>query len=217
MKTNWITLLLSSAVLVTALWGRRFFFTEASSHIRYYGTAMLMISGILTIVTLYRLVRQQLTGTMEAGSSGQKTSGQSRRHYRIRFDTPPYPVFIQKTGARRPAPEFTCPVRDVSETGIGLECTGVYAKGLPVQGEIIFDSGRTAPVNGIVIRQEADRTCLRLHCTIDPGLLMAEQRERIVIKKSSGPRPAVSKTLLDDTAGSLPSYSPKGICRLKRR
>ena len=99
---------------------------------------------------------------------------------------------------------------------MSLECTGIFAEGESVQGEIIFNSGRTAPVNGIVIREEAQRTCLRLHCTIGPPLLMAEQRELIVQTKASGPRPAVSETLLGDTVRSLPSHRPKGLCRLKR-
>lgn len=216
MKTNFITLLISSAVLMAALWSRQTFFADSSAHGRYYVTAILMISGILTVIALFRLIRLQHNPMMSADSAGRENSNQHRQHFRIRFEAPPGPIFVQKTDDRQSAPEITCPVCDISETGISIGCTGVYANGQTVQGEVIFDSGRTTPVNGIVIREEADRTCLSLHCTIDPPLLMAEQREQILMEKANGPPPAVSKTVLDTTAGSLPSHSPKGICRLKR-
>ncbi|MBC2712678.1 MAG: PilZ domain-containing protein [Desulfosarcina sp.] len=216
MKTNFITLLISLAVFMATLCARQTFFTGSSAHGRYYVAAILMISGILTAIALFRLIRLHRNRPMSADSSDRKISGRPRQHYRIRFDKSPWPIFVEKTADHQPTPEFTCQVLDISETGISLGCTGVYAHGQTVQGEIIFDSGRTAPVNGMVVREEADRTCLRLHCTIDPPLLLAEQREQIIMEKADGPRPAVSKTVLGTTAGSLPSHHPKGICRLKR-
>jgi hypothetical protein len=42
---------------------------------------------------------------------------------------PRIPFSFKKISARQPGPGFTCAVRDVSETGIGLGCTGVYAHG----------------------------------------------------------------------------------------
>ncbi len=216
MKTNIIALMANVVVLMAALWARQAFFTDTSAHGRYYVTALLMISGTLTLLILFRLIRLQRNPIISAGNIEKKTSDQGRQCYRMRFEGPPQPVFVQKTDESQSAPEFTCPVLDISETGISLDCTGVYAGRQTVQGEVIFDSGRTAPVNGIVIREESDRTCLRLHCTIDPPLLMAEQREQILAQKANGPLPAVSITSLDTTAGSLPSHSPKGICRIKR-
>lgn len=216
MKTNFITLLISLVVLMTALWSRQTFFSDSSAHGRYYVTAILMISGTLTMIALFRLIRLHRNPMMSAESTDLENSNQHRQHYRLRFEEMPGPIFVQKSDDSQSTPAITCPVYDISETGISIGCTGVYANGQSVQGEVIFDSGRTAPVNGIVIRVEADRTSLSLHCTIDPPLLMAEQREQILMEKANGPRPAVSKTVLDTSAGSLPSHSPKGICRLKR-
>lgn len=216
MKENRITLAISSAVFVAALWVRLTLFAGASAHGRYYVSAVLGISGALTVIILFRLIRSQPIRSSPDPASGETPSEKNRQHYRIRFDRPPQPVFVQKTDDRKPDPAFTCPVLDISETGIGLACTGVYACGQTVQGELIFCSGRTAPVNGIVIREEADRISLRLHCTIDPPLLMAEQREQIISQKATGPPPPVSRTILEKTAGALPSHAPKGICRLKK-
>lgn len=216
MKANRNTLIFSLAVFMGALWAWQTVYPDASAYGRYYIMAMLMTSGTLALVILFRLIRQQRNRSISPETFGRKVSQRARKHYRIRFDRLPHPFFVQKTDDRQPGPSFTCPVRDISETGISLGCTGAFANGQLVQGEIIFNSGRTAPVNGVVIREETDRTCLRLHCTIDPPLLMAEQREQISIEKSSGPRPVVSKSVLNTTAGSLPSHLPKGICRIKR-
>ena len=154
---------------------------------------------------------------MPSEDGGQASSDRKRQYYRLQFDqSDQRPTFVQRVDDHYPATAFTCPVGDISETGISLSCTGVYASGKTVVGEIIFSSGRTAPVNGMVIREMADRTCLRLHCTINPPLLMAEQREQIAMLKGKGPLPAVSKTALGTATKSLPSHSPKGICRLKR-
>ncbi|WP_319409852.1 PilZ domain-containing protein [uncultured Desulfosarcina sp.] len=171
---------------------------------------------MVSVITLFRWFRHRRQRSMPADDADRKASDRQRQNYRIQFGESPHPIFIQRTDNRHPATAFTCPVRDVSETGISLGCTGVYAIGQTVQGEIIFTSGRTAPVNGVVLREKMDYTCLRLHCTIDPPLLMAEQREQIAREKGDSPRPAVSKAVMDKTVGSLPSDSPKGICRLKR-
>ncbi len=216
MKANRKTLIFSLAVFMGALWAWQTIYPDTSAYGRYYIMAILMISGTLALVTLFRMIRPQCNRSISPETFGQKASQQARKHYRIRFDRLPHPFFVQKTDDRQPCPSFTCPIRDISENGISLSCTGVFANGQPVQGEIIFNSGRTAPVNGVVIREETDRTCLRLHCSIDPPLLMAEQREQISIEKASGPRPAVSKSVLNKTGGSLPSHAPKGICRIKR-
>lgn len=216
MTINHITLLISSTVLMIALWVRQTLFTGLSAHERYYLTAILMISGILALITLFRSIRTYRSQPILSDNAERQPSERPRQHYRIQFDESSHPIFIQKKDDHRSVTTFTCPVCDISETGISLVCTGVYAHGQTVRGEIIFDSGRTTPINGIVIREDAERTCLRLHCAIDPPLLMAEQREQIVLQKAKGPQPAVSQTMLDTTAGSLPSHTPKGICRLKR-
>jgi hypothetical protein len=213
---NLITLLISSAVLVVALWAQQAFVFSAGAHGRYYVTVVLWISGAITAITMVRWLRFRFHRPKVSTDMVKDASDRQRQHYRIQFDGPPRPLFVQKNDAHHAAAAFTCPVHDVSETGISLDCKGVYTLGQPVQGEIIFTSGRTAPVNGVVIREETGRTCLRLHCTIDPPVLMAEQRERITLKKGNRPRPGVSKSVLDTTAGSLPSHAPKGICRLKR-
>lgn len=216
MKSNLITLLVSAAVLVLTLWARQTWPAAESAHGRYYMAAILAISAIVALIAAVRLFRHQGTRSVVAAKTNGKTAVQQRQNYRIRFETSPRPRFVQKIDDRQRVASFSCPVCDLSETGISLDCTGIYAEGQTVQGEIIFDSGRTAPVNGLVIREEPQRTCLRLHCTIDPPLLMAEQREQIIQQKASGPLPAVSETMRDTTAKSLPSHSPKGICRLKR-
>lgn len=215
MTINHVTLFVSSTVLMIALWGRQSGLFESSVHQRYYLTAILMVSGILTLVTLLRLIRFYLRRPVVGEDTKRHPSQRPRQHYRMQFDESSYPIFMQKTDDRLPATAFSCPVDNISETGISLVCAGVYDLGQTVQGEIIFGSGRTAPINGIVIREDTQRTSLHLHCTIAPPLLMAEQREQIVVRKAKGPQPAVSQTMLDDTAGSLPSHAPKGICRLK--
>lgn len=216
MKPNLTTLLISSFVLMAALLTRQAIDVGNSTHGRYYVTAILMISSIIAVITGLRCLLLLRRRPMAVGAADEKDDDRQRQHYRMQFDEASHPLFVQRTDDRHSATQFSCPVRDVSETGISLGCKGVYMRGQTVQGEIIFVSGRTAPVNGVVIREESDRTCLRLHCTIDPPLLMAEQREQITHEKGSHPRPVVSKALLDKTAGSLPSHSPKGICRLKR-
>ena len=216
MRNNLITMAIAATVFIATLWGRRLWAGAETAHGRYYSLALLMISLIVTLITVFRFIQQLINQPVQTTSAQSQTVDRPRQHYRIHFEHSPRPRYVQKSEGSEPVAEFACPVWDVSETGMSLACTGIFAEGESVQGEIIFHSGRTAPVNGIVIREEAQRTCLRLHCTIDPSLLMAEQRELIVQTKASGPRPAVSETLLGDTVRSLPSHRPKGLCRLKR-
>ena len=216
MKTNTITLMISLAILLGALWVLRVFDTGAYAHGRYYATAVLMISAILIIIALLRLIRFVGGRSMAPRHPDRNISNQPRQHFRLCFDEAPPPQFIQKSDDCQSSAAFTCPVCDVSETGVGLTCTGVYQNGQVVKGELIFDSGRTVEVDGIVVREATDRTALRLRHHLDPALLMAEQREQIVKKKANGPQPAVNKPALDATTGTLPSHSIKGICRLKR-
>lgn len=215
MTFNQIALLISSTVFTIALYAWQTGFAELSVHGRYYVTAVLMISGMLALITLFRLMVPFRRRPQPGGNAGRQPPDRPRQHYRIQFNASSFPRFNQKRSDHLPSAAFSCPVCDISETGIGLVCRGIYAIGQTVQGEIIFESGRTAPINGTVIREDAGRTGLRLHCMIDPPLLMAEQREQIVMQKAKGPQPAVSKTMLDNTAESLPSHTPKGICRLK--
>jgi hypothetical protein len=214
-KLNRISLFISSIALLAALWARQALVFGAWTHGRYYVTAILTISGTVMVITMFRWLRFRRPQPIPIGDADQEVSNRQRQHYRMQFDDSPRPLFVQKTDEHHRVTAFTCPVHDVSETGISLDCKSVYTIGQTVQGEIIFVSGRTAPVNGVVIREEADRTCLHLHCTIDPPVLMAEQREQIALEKGNRARPAVSKSILDTTVGSLPSHSPKGICRLK--
>jgi prepilin signal peptidase PulO-like enzyme (type II secretory pathway) len=215
-KRNLITLFVSSTLFLAVLGARHSLVAGSTAHGRYYVTAILMISGIIALITLFRWFRLRRHRSTSAENADREASERPRQHYRIQFDQSPHPLFVERTDDRYSATAFTCPVRDISETGISLGCRGIYTHGQTIQGEIIFSSGRTAPVNGVVIREETDRTCLRLHCTIDPPLLMAEQRDQIALEKGNSPRPAVSRTVLDTAAGSLPSHSPKGICRLNR-
>ncbi len=216
MKNNLIALLASATVFMATLWARQTWSLDASAHGRYYMTAVLTISAAVTLITALRLIGLYRTQSINAVTTGGHPPVRPRQHYRLQFDRSPRPRFVQKADVHQPAAAFSCAVCDVSETGISLDCTGVFAEGQAVCGDLIFCSGRTAPVNGTVVRNEAHRTCLRLHCTIDPPLLMAEQREQIVSDKGNDPRPVVSDSLLNTTARSLPSHSPKGICRIKR-
>jgi hypothetical protein len=214
MKTNLITLAISLTVLVVTLLASRGI-TTPSAHSRYYITAVVMISGLLAAITLLRLLLSVRHRPSSAGPAPREISNQRREHYRLTFEQSTAPLFVQTNDEGLPADAVTCPVRDISETGLTLRCSGVYPTGQTVHGEIIFASGRTAEVNGTVIREEMDRTSLKLHCTIDPALLMTEQRELIESQKSAGPRPAVSHSTLEESAVSLPSHRPKGVCHIK--
>lgn len=112
--------------------------------------------------------------------------------------------------------DTTFPVSDISETGIGLASCDAYHIGQTVVGEVIFKDGATASVNGIVTRQSKDLVALYLHCAIEPSLLIKVQRDQIERKKKMGARPAVDPTIVDQKGQSLPSHTPKGVCRMKR-
>ena len=215
MKSTFITLLVSISVFLATLYSRRYWPEDLSAHGRYYVASILAISALVFMIAAMRLIR----GKRQVQPSSKKTDHdaltQRREHYRLQYDDSPCPLFIQKSTDLPAAAAFTCPVKDVSETGIGLVCTGVYAKGETVLGEIHFPSGRTAPINGVVLRDDGQDTSLQLHCGIDPPLLMEEQREIIVREKDKGPQPVVSEALLDSTPRSLPSQKIKGLCRLK--
>jgi len=215
MKSTLITLLVSTSVLLATLYACLFWPATLSAYGRYYVASILAISATVCVITAVRLIRGGKQVQTASKTTDRDPSAQRRQYYRLQYDESPWPRFIQKTTDLPDAAAFTCPVRDVSETGIGLVCTGVYSQGQTVLGEIHFPSGRTAPVNGVVIRDDAQLTSLQLHCGIDPPLLMDEQREKIVREKDKGPRPVVSEALLDTTPRSLPSLTAKGICRLK--
>jgi hypothetical protein len=216
-KKNLISLLISAGIFMAAWWYRQEWPLAASAHGRYYVSAVLMISAVVALITACRLVGMQRRRSATTTRVQAPAQERPRQHYRLQFDQTSRPQFVQKVDDPDSAAGFSCPVRDISETGISLDCTGVYAVDQTIQGQIIFQSGRTAPINGTVVRIDPQRTCLHLHCTIDPPLLMAEQREQISHNKANGPRPVVSESILDTGTGSLPSHSPKGICRLKRR
>ena len=216
MSNNFITMATAAAVFTTTLWFRRMWAAADTTHGRYYALALLLISAMVILITTFRLVRQLIKPPNNTATPHGQPDGKPRQHYRIQYEHAARPQYVQKYSDPEPVADFSCPVWDVSETGMSLACSGLFSVGDNVQGEIIFHSGRSAPVNGVVIREDTQRTGLRLHCTIDPKLLMAEQREQIIQTKASGPRPVVSESVLGDTAPSLPSHTPKGLCRLKR-
>lgn len=217
MKTNLITLAISLAILVITLLSFKAPFADWPAYTRYYITAVIAISAALTVISGLRLLllASHRPAPPTTGLSSQDHPDQRRAHYRLDYDAPPYPLFVETKGEAPLADAFTCPVKDISETGLSLLCTGVYVIGQTLQGEVIFASGQTTRVNGSVIRDQSGRTGLALHCTIDPSIFMAEQRERIEAQKQVGPRPVVSQSALEKTADELPSHHPKGICRIK--
>ena len=216
MNANRITLICSIFLFSFTLWAKLILPDTLSAHDRYYLTAILTISGLLIVITFFRMIRPSATmsGIKKMGISTGDT--QKRSFYRIRFEPDEQPLFVQRRDSSKMESDITFPVGNISETGIGLVCSDVYPIGETVMGEVIFQDGATAAVNGVVIRQSVDLTVLRLHCTIDPFLLMKVQREQIEKRKKIGPRPAVDQTLLDQSGNSLPSHTPKGVCRMKR-
>lgn len=215
-NTNKIACIISSLICIMALWARCIFSTDVSFHGRYYFAVIIGISGFMAVITLLRLLINRQGDVVPDNKINRKRTRQRRKNYRIAFDRSKGPLFMEETDSQRPDTAFTCTVIDISETGLGLDCTGVYTKGQTVLGKIIFDSGKTAPINGIVIREEAGGTFFSLHCTISPSLLMGEQREQIQSQKAKGPLPTVGKTFVDRGLKTLPSHRPKGICRLKQ-
>ena len=217
MKKTRITLLVGAVIFLATLWLLQSTgFEGLSGHERYYLVALLTISGMVCLIAIVRLLPRPISRSRSPYRRKDLIETQKREHFRLEFDESYQPRFVQHSDGPARATDFSCPVQDVSETGISLLCTGIFTQGETVQGEILFPSGRTAPINGAVLRIDAGRTSLHLHCTIDPPLLMAEQREQIAREKERGPQPAVSDALLESPAQSLPSHSPKGICRLKR-
>jgi hypothetical protein len=216
MKNSFITFIASSAVCVAMLLASRTMTVDPAAHTRYYLTSVVMISGILSVITLLRLIRSFVNKNASPEPFQRHRSEQRRQSYRLTFESSDRPRFVQSADGDLPAGSFTCPVLDISETGISLGCTGVYATGQTVRGEIIFSSFRRIVVNGVVVREDEDRTSLKLHSAIDPPLLMAEQRQQITMNKGATARPAVSEDVLEKPSASLPSQRPnKGICRLK--
>ncbi|WP_319525502.1 PilZ domain-containing protein [uncultured Desulfosarcina sp.] len=215
MKSTLITMLVSTAVFLATLWARLYWPATLSAYGRYYVSSILTISAIIGLIAAVRLVRGTRQGRIASKKTDHDQSSQRRQFYRLQYDDSPRPRFIQKSSDLPDVAAFTCPVRDVSETGLGLVCTGVYTEGQTVLGEIQFSSGRTAPINGVVLRDDGQHTSLQLHCGIEPALLMEEQRENIVREKAQGPRPVVSEALLDTKPRSLPSQKTRGLCRLK--
>ncbi len=216
MNANRITLICSIFLFSFTLWAKLILPGTLSAHDRYYLTAILTISGLLIVITLFRMIRP--TG-ISVGRKERKTSSgheQKRSFYRIRFEPDEQPLFVQRHDPAHTASDVTVPVSDISETGIGLVCSDGYRLGETVMGEVMFQDGATAAVNGIVIRQSEGLTVLQLHCTIDPALIMKVQRHQIEKRKKIGPRPPVDQTLLDQNGNSLPSHRPKGVCRMKR-
>ncbi len=214
MKIDIVILSISSVLVMTAWAGRHQFHAVQSAHGRYYLTAILAIGAMMALVTVVRLVRRHNSDRPVSGRTIDSHPDDRRHHFRIMFDRSTRPVFVQKMTGPRSAPAFTCPVADLSETGIRLVCSDVYRDGQVVNGEIIFSSGRTAPINGVVARQSAGTTSLDLHCSIPPAVVMAEQREQIVSEKAKGPLPPGGSPAESQRANSrLPSHRPKGICR----
>ena len=217
MTANLILLLVSVSIVAGAIAIRIANPMVATlAHYRYYTVSGILIGSILAVIALLRMVHARRKPVSMPATEHGKTIDNRRSEYRLVFDAPPRPAFLQKSDGPDSVPIFTCPVWDVSETAISLDCSGVYVSGQTIQGEIIFDSGCTAPINGVVRRTNGKRTVLQLHCSIDPTLIMAEQRERIASKKDTGPKPAVGVTYDDEVGRSLPSHQPKGSCRLKR-
>ena len=215
MKINLTILAISALVLGSLLLSFQTLFEGASAYERYYIAAALIISSALLIISIAQLLYRAVHRSSIATRNARSRKVQPREHYRLTYDTPPHPLFVQNDDELPLDQTFSCPVKDLSETGLALYCSGVYENGQAVIGEVIFDSGRNAKVNGHVVRQNADSTSIALDCTIEPSVFMAEQRELIAARKQTGPRPTVSQDILDKTADSLPSHRPKGICLKK--
>ena len=215
MKTILITLTLSLASLVGILVLSKGTLSDLSPYTRYYVTAAIAISGAVAAISMFKLLMMANRGKSSSAHMVNPHRGQRRESYRIGFDPIAPALFVEAKGKPLSLAAFSCAVKDLSETGLSLFCTGVYATGQTVHGEVIFPSGRTVQIHGSVVREELDQTCLTLHCTIDPSIFMAEQRERIESEKSIGPRPAVSQGALEESSTTLPSHRPKGICRKK--
>ncbi len=215
MKINLTILAISALVLGSLSLSSQTLFEGASAYERYYIAAALIISSALLVISVARLLYMVVRRSSSANHKAQSREVQRREHYRLTYETPPHPLFVQSDDNVPLDQTFSCPVKDLSETGLALYCSGVYENGQTVIGEIIFDSGRNARVNGSVVRQDTNCTSIALHCAIEPSIFMAEQREMIAARKQTGPRPSVNQDILEKTADSLPSHRPKGICLKK--
>lgn len=216
MKNNLTMLLISVGVFAATWWQRPVWLNENSAYGRYYVAVLLAISSLTAVTAMVQLIRGLIPRPAPVENTGAPRTALPRQHYRLQFPAPPRPRFVQRTTKHPSASTFVCEVVDVSESGVSLDCEGVYAQGQAVSGEIVFPSGRTASVDGFVIRRAHRRTCLNFHAPIDASLLMDEQRERIVADKGGGPHPPAIRPFPDNRLGDLPSHTTKGIYRLKR-
>ncbi len=217
MTVSLIAFLSSLTVFAATLYCLTLGLDWTSPHGSYYTAVLLIISGLVAVLALARLIRRKGTHpSMAAKFDTVVPAPQPRQHYRIQFETGHRPRFVSDIEAHPQAASFSCEVCNISETGLSLACSDDFTVGQTICGKVVFPSGQTATVNGVVVRVANHQTSLDLHCTIDPSLLMAEQRKQIVAEKADGPQPAVSRTILETRVGDLPSHATKGICRLKR-
>jgi hypothetical protein len=214
-NTNGVVFIFSTLIFLVALWFRWTLFADVSSHGRYYFASIIGISGFTSVITLLRFIKERHPAAEQSTPASHEKAAQKRRNYRVSFDRSNRPVFVQKADASGIDPAFTCKVIDISETGLGLDCTGVYEKGQTILGDVILENGKTAPINGEVLRENSNGTFIRLHCTIPPSLVMEAQRSQIQSEKEMGPLPAAVGSPVGTPNSSLPSHRPKGLCRLK--
>ncbi len=216
MKVNLLTLLISLLALTATLLSRRFFLDASSPHGRYYAAAIVVTCGLLAVITTIRtirLVRNRPTAPQQSDAEGTE---RPRQFYRIQYDPSARPLFVVQSGPGPTISDFSCPVENLSEMGLGLACTDPFVIGQAIAGRIIFNTGQTAAVGGIVVRQTATGTFLQLGQPMDASLLMAEQRNQVAMQRADGPRPAVSSTVLDARPAALPSQQIKGVRRARR-
>lgn len=213
MKANLLTVAISVTALTATIISWRLVIDVWPVHGRYYAAAIVLSSGLLAVIAAARIVRHTLARTMPTPTPDRETADKPRRHYRITYEKPARPIFVIKDDAQPNISNFNCWVVDISESGIGLSCIDRFTTGQTVQGEVIFKSGRTAAVDGIVVRHTTDGTYLELNRSIDSALLMAEQRSQIVMQRAGGPQPAISRAALEPRPKALPSHQLKGIRR----
>jgi hypothetical protein len=216
MKVNLLTLLISLLALTATLLSRRFLLDASSPHGRYYAAAIVVTSGLLAVITTIRMIRMVRNRPTAPQQSDAEGAERPRQFYRIQYDRSARPLFVVQSGPGPDVSDFSCPVENLSEMGLGLACTAPFVIGQAIEGSIIFNTGQTAAVGGIVVRQTATGTFLQLRQPMDASLLMAEQRNQVVTQRADGPRPAVSSTVLDARPAALPSQQIKGVRRARR-